>query len=349
MYDARKRMHTHVHTRARTHTRSHTHQGVDLVGLCLQQQQTPDTSPAPGATGSLIPQDGSAYAESYMDIQGITDCTVLETVVDHACAFKTRLTSVRRGSAGIEMDTRADNGQKGRQTPPREAASSTSVRRGSAGAASSAASTAAAPSSSAPAGWGASMNTHVRASRGYTLEFWMKIDATTRIPENNGDYQANPTSMRRLVFFSRVSPPRVIATLSLRSAFNDVEFTAYSNCGERTNSARVSINFPKATPLQPGMWFKISMVYGAVNKYGKRGIQIVEGCVSAFQYMQELDWCDAEDDLIQAIQLPGGVLMSPIEVDLEPVGFKHLQEKYYKQADKIKVRRVLFIRISTYT
>ena len=177
----------------------------------------------------------------------------------------------------------------------------------------------------------------------------MKIDATTRIPENNGDYQANPTSMRRLVFFSRVSPPRVIATLSLRSAFNDVEFTAYSNCGERTNSARVSINFPKATPLQPGMWFKISMVYGAVNKYGKRGIQIVEGCVSAFQYMQELDWCDAEDDLIQAIQLPGGVLMSPIEVDLEPVGFKHLQEKYYKQADKIKVRRVLFIRIYIYT
>ena len=198
---------TRMCIRARAHTRSHTHQGVDLGGLCLQQQQTPDTSPAPGATGSLIPQDGSAYAESYMDIQGITDCTVLETVVDHACAFKTRLTSVRRGSAGIEMDTRADNGQKGRQTPPREAASSTSVRRGSAGAASSAASTAAAPSSSAPAGWGASMNTHVRASRGYTLEFWMKIDATTRIPENNGDYQANPTSMRRLVFFSRVSPP----------------------------------------------------------------------------------------------------------------------------------------------
>ena len=40
--------------------------GLDLVAACRSNRASPDTSPAPGASGALIPSDGSAYPESYM-------------------------------------------------------------------------------------------------------------------------------------------------------------------------------------------------------------------------------------------------------------------------------------------
>ena len=52
--------------------------GVDLVTRCKNNSINPDTSTAPGATGSLIPADGSPYAESFMDIKLVSSMPVIQ-------------------------------------------------------------------------------------------------------------------------------------------------------------------------------------------------------------------------------------------------------------------------------
>jgi hypothetical protein len=151
------------------------------------------------------------------------------------------------------------------------------------------------------------------------------------------DYKSVTTSMRRILFLSKVSPPRVIAAITLRQSFEDLEFQAFGNCYEH-NKAKISINFPKADPLTHNNWVKITMVYGATNENGKRGIRIMQGAESAFQYMSELEWCESDDEFIQAIQAPGGILMSPVEITLAPLPIKVLQERYYHQKPLMDVR-----------
>ena len=277
-------------------------EGVDLVAQCEQWkkngQRGSSSASSVGALGYLIPADGSAYSESYMDIN-VTDCINLQTVVSPFCAWGASNTHMaRRVSAGSSVSTTAVN-------------------------------------------WSNEMHATVKKNMGWTIEFWIRVDPRTRIPKTMEDYRANPTSMRRISFFSKVSPPRVLATLSLRSNFDDVEFTAYGNCNADTK-ASVAVNFPSAEPLVPGKWFKISMVYGAKNQYGKSGIKVMEGTQFAFQYMNGIDvnaWCDSADDFIQAIQLPGGVLISPIQLTLRPLPIKILQEHYYHTKRGIQVRR----------
>ena len=143
--------------------------------------------------------------------------------------------------------------------------------------------------------------------------------------------------MRRILFLSKVSPPRVLAAITLRKNFDDLEFEAFGNCYKH-NQATVAITFPKADPLTANKWVKITMVYGATNTYGKKGIRIMQGAQSAFEYMNELSWCETNDDFIQAIQLPGGIIMSPVEVTLSPLPLKVLQDRFYHQKEKMGVR-----------
>ena len=151
------------------------------------------------------------------------------------------------------------------------------------------------------------------------------------------DYQTEATSMRRILFLSKVSPPRVLAAITLRKNFDDLEFEAFGNCYKH-NQATVAVTFPKADPLTANKWVKITMVYGATNRYGKKGIRIMQGAQSAFEYMSELSWCETDDDFIQAIQLPGGIIMSPVEVTLSPLPLKVLQDRFYHQKEKMDVR-----------
>lgn len=120
------------------------------------------------------------------------------------------------------------------------------------------------------------MHATVKKNKGWTIEFWIRIDPRTRIPETIEDYQANPTSMRRISFFSKVSPPRVLATLSLRSNFDDVEFTAYGNCNV-DNKASVAVNFPSAEPLVPGSfhgrrfhWYRLRHAHRPCFEFNKQ-------------------------------------------------------------------------------
>ena len=92
--------------------------GIDVVEACRSSEASGKSAAAPGASGALIPADGSAYAESYMDAD-VRDCEVLRQVVNPLCSFD----------------------------PPAESA------RG--------------------------FHSKVRAGKGWTIEFWIKIDSKT--------------------------------------------------------------------------------------------------------------------------------------------------------------------------
>ena len=55
---------------------------------------------------------------------------------------------------------------------------------------------------------------------------------------------------------------------------------------------------------------------------------------------QDWDWClDASHDMIQGITVPGGVVMSPVEVLPAPSSIKQLQEHYYEARGSFRIRR----------
>ena len=190
--------------------------GIDLAQACRQRASGSSQldGAAPGATGALIPADGSDYAESFMDVD-VRDCEVLQKVVNPLCSF----------------------------APPGDSAKG--------------------------------LHSKVRLGKGYTIEFWIKIDRKTRIPRSNDDYKAEATSMRRIVFFSRVSPPRALASITLRTNFDDLEFQAFGNC-RAYNKAKVASSFPKAVALKAESWVKIAIEYGARNDHDKMGVRIFQ-------------------------------------------------------------------------
>ena len=59
------------------------------------------------------------------------------------------------------------------------------------------------------------MHPKVRESGGYTIEFWLKLLDTASVPADNADWSARESAMRRIVFYTRVSPPRVRPSLTL--------------------------------------------------------------------------------------------------------------------------------------
>ena len=128
---------------------------------------------------------------------------------------------------------------------------------------------------------GPASHRQIKKTGGYTLEFWIKIQKKTRIPSDNADWSKHADSMRRILFFSRVSPPRVLATISLRSGLETLELQAFGNCFA-TNKARIALRFSESEPLRTGVWFKVVVVYGAKDKYGRLGIRLmqVSACLS---------------------------------------------------------------------
>ena len=85
------------------------------------------------------------------------------------------------------------------------------------------------PFCSFSADWTRKINPEITAGGGYTIEFWWKAVEGTVIPVDNTDYQ-RPEAMRRMVFFSRVSPPRVFLTIEFRSNFIDTFMHMYGTC-----------------------------------------------------------------------------------------------------------------------
>ena len=191
------------------------------------------------------------------------------------------------------------------------------------------------PYCSFPGGWTKQINLEIKANGGYTIEFWWKALEDTVIPVDDADWQAKPEAMRRLVFFSKVSPPRVILSIEFRTNVRETHLMMYGTC---TRGDVEDIALP-GIKHKAGEWYSTAVILGAKNEEGRVGQIIMQGSNKAFDFAN-WGWCLGEDhDFIEAIQLPGGVLMSPIHVTPQPIPVKTLQKRYYTQHSSYLVRR----------
>lgn len=68
-------------------------------------------------------------------------------------------------------------------------------------------------------------------------------------------------------------------------------------------------------------------------------VQIYSGSSTGTDFA-DWDWCYApETELIEGMQLPGGIYMSPIEVTTAPLNVKEAQKRFYEAAPKMRVRQ----------
>lgn len=129
------------------------------------------------------------------------------------------------------------------------------------------------------------INLEIKANGGYSIEFWIKILPGTLIPVDNVDWQNRPEAMRRIVFFSNVSPLRVIASLEFRSNFLDTQLKMYGTCSTGDTE---EINI--VGKYETGVWYHVAAILGGKNADGKVGQIVMQGSSSAFDFA-DWGWC----------------------------------------------------------
>jgi len=179
------------------------------------------------------------------------------------------------------------------------------------------------------------MNAEIASSSGYSISFWWKALDGTHIPSSDKDYQRSPHSMRRFVFLSQVSPPRAFLTVEMRQQFVEARF--YGSC-RPTDVEDVEIALSQGS-YKTGEWYHFAAVFNARTRDGRRSVMIKLGLKSSYD-RAEFDWCAApSSEFLQGIQLPGGVLVSPIQITPQPLTENALQRQLYNTQSTYRVRR----------
>lgn len=80
--------------------------------------------------------------------------------------------------------------------------------------------------------WTRSINAEVKANGGYTIDFWWKALPGTKIAERPSSWDEDPEIMRRIVFFSKMSPPEVLAEIMLMQT-QRVRAHVYGSCSDK--------------------------------------------------------------------------------------------------------------------
>ena len=105
------------------------------------------------------------------------------------------------------------------------------------------------------------------------LDFWFKALDSTKMPQTNVDYQSDPESMRRFVFFSKVSPPRAILSLEIRADTPENTLAQwFGTCGEFEN-----MDNSRKGMYRVGEWFRVAIIYGLKNAAGQRSVNVMAG------------------------------------------------------------------------
>ena len=188
--------------------------------------------------------------------------------------------------------------------------------------------------------WTQQINTEIKAQRGFTIDFWWKALPGTKIRQRASDATETDV-MPRITFFSSMAPPARLATVSfqqVRGVFGEV----YGAC------ARSEIENANALPpggkFENGVWYRAALQLGTRfptghSAAGTRGMSVFSNSKSSMDFA-DWDWClDHAQDFIQGILLPGGILISPIEVTAAPIGDKEMQQRFYEQVPDFRLRR----------
>jgi len=90
--------------------------------------------------------------------------------------------------------------------------------------------------------WTRSINAEVKANGGYTIDFWWKALPGTKIAERQKSWEQDPETMRRIVFFSKMSPPEVLAEFIIMQS-QRVRAHVYGSCSDKESE---NMNFGRS-------------------------------------------------------------------------------------------------------
>ena len=191
-----------------------------------------------------------------------------------------------------------------------------------------------------PAPWTKKINTEIKKQRGFTIDFWWKALPGTSIRQRASD-NTETDVIHRMTFFSRMVPPARLATVSFQQdlgVFGEV----YGAC---TRSEIVNANEPPpGGKFENGVWYRAAIQLGTRFPLGhiaagSRGMSVFSNSKISMDFA-DWDWClDDNQDFIQGILLPGGILIAPIEITAAPIPATEMQQMYYKQVPNFRVRR----------
>ena len=186
-----------------------------------------------------------------------------------------------------------------------------------------------------PGDWTRKVNEEIKQNAGYTIDFWWKALEGTKIPASDKDYKANAQSSRRFAFFSSVSPTKVFLTIEMRYDFVEARF--FGSCGANDiEDAEIASSKGLYTV---GEWQHFAAVFGGRDAAGKRNVMMMLGLKASFD-LASFEWCqDTDKDFIQAIQMPGNIMVSPMIIESQALTVTALQARYYTAIPKFRLRR----------
>ena len=122
------------------------------------------------------------------------------------------------------------------------------------------------PYCSFPAPWTKDVKAEIKRNGGFSMEFWFKAFETTKIPNTFTKPSDDPETMKRMLFFSSMRPPTVLARIDF-SQEKPAAVQVFSTCGDNLED----INFipPKGFRLETGVWYRTAFSWGAPNDEGK--------------------------------------------------------------------------------
>lgn len=183
------------------------------------------------------------------------------------------------------------------------------------------------------ADWTKKINADIRASGGYTLSFWWKaMEGTTWDTINTG----------QMLAYSSLVPPRVLFALDFFGNGDSINYwiEVYDTCNDALENLN---NIDGGEEFVVGSWYFVAVVVGSPLESGDgRSLFVMSGSQPGTQALMKTSWCSHfpdSEDFIQAITVPGGLVISPIEVTGAGLTVKELQNSYYAAKPQFRLRR----------
>ena len=181
--------------------------------------------------------------------------------------------------------------------------------------------------------WTKTINADIKDSGGYTVSFWWKaMEGTSWDSINAG----------QMLAYSSLVPPRVLFALDFFGNGDSINYwiEAYDTCNDALENLN---NIDGGEQFVVGSWYFVAIVVGSPAESGDgRSLFVMSGSQPGTQLTMKTSWCsympDGED-FIQALTVPGGLVISPIEVTGSALSVKQLQNSYYTAKPQFRLRR----------
>ena len=145
----------------------------------------------------------------------------------------------------------------------------------------------------------------------------------------------------QMLAYSSLVPPRVLFALDFFGSGEAINYwiEAYDTCNDALENLN---NIDGGEKFEVGSWYFVAVVVGSPKESGGRSLFVMSGSQPGTQLTMKTNWCShmpEGEEFIQALTVPGGMVMSPIEVTGAAMSVKELQNSYYSSKPLYRVRR----------